>query len=70
MFDKKAGITARDAKERDEGLAKYLKSENEKGRNLFGGIVILKDGSFWINNQEVYQYDENRLSELGWKILS
>jgi len=70
LFDTKAGITARDAKEKAEGLAKYIKSENEKGKNLFGGIVIEKDGSFWYNYQEVYQYDENRLAELGWEILS
>lgn len=70
LFDTKAGITARDAKERAEGLAKYIKSENKNGKNLFGGIVIEKGGSFWYNDQEVYQYDENRLSELGWKILS
>ena len=70
LFDTKAGITARDAKERAEGLAKYIKSENQKGGNLFGGIVIEKGGSFWYNDQDVYQYDENKLSELGWKILS
>lgn len=69
LFDTKAGITARDAKEKAEGLAKYIKSENQKGKNLFGGIVIEKDGSFWYNDQEVYRYDENRLSELKWKIL-
>ncbi len=70
LFDTKAGITARDAKEKAEGLAKYMQSENEKGKNLFGGIIIEKDGSFWYNDQEVYQYDENRFTELGWKILS
>jgi len=70
LFDTKAGITARDAKERAEGLAKYIKSENKKGKNLFGGIVIEKEGSFWYNDQEVYQYDEDRLAEIGWNILS
>jgi len=70
LFDTKAGITARDAKERAEGLAKYIKSENQNDKNLFGGIVIEKDGSFWYSDQEVYQYDEKSLSELGWKILS
>lgn len=69
LFDTKAGITARDAKKRAEGLNKYIKSENQTGKNLFGGIVIEKGGSFWYNDQEIYQYDENRLSELGWKIL-
>jgi len=70
LFDTKAGITARDAKERAEGLAKYIKSENQNEKNLFGGIVIEKGSSFWYNDQEIYQYDESRLSELGWKILS
>ncbi len=69
LFDTKAGITARDAKERAEGLAKYIKSENDKGKNLFGGIVIEKDGSFWYNDQKVYKYDESRLIELGWQVL-
>jgi len=69
LFDTKAGITARDAKEKAEGLAKYIKSENQNGKNLFGGIAIEKGGSFWYNDQEVYQYDENRLLELGWKTL-
>lgn len=70
LFDTKAGITARDAKTKAEGLATYIKSENKKGKKLFGGIVIEKEGSFWFNDQGVYEYDENRLSELGWKILS
>jgi len=70
LFDTKAGITAREAKERAEGLAKYIKSENDKGKKLFGGIVIEKDGSFWYNDQEIYHYDWERINELGWKILS
>ena len=42
----------------------------EKVNDLFGGIIIEKGDSFWYSDQEVYQYDENRLSESGWKILS
>lgn len=70
LFDTKAGITAKDAKEKAEGLARYIITENQNIKNLFGGIVIEKDGSFWYNNQEIYHYDEKRLAELGWKILS
>ncbi len=44
---------------------KQLDYQGNAGRKL-----IEKDVSFWFNDQEVYQYDENRLSELGWKILS
>jgi len=69
LFDTKEGITAKEAKEKAEGLAKYIKLENEKDKNLFGGIVIEKDGSFWYNDQENYVYDKNRLLDLGWKLV-
>lgn len=70
LFDTKSGIYAQEAKEKAEGLAKYIKTKIKKGEKLFGGIVVEKGGSFWYNDQETYQYDENKLSELGWKILS
>lgn len=68
LFDTKAGITAETAKSRAEGLAKYIKEQNEKGKNLFGGIVIKRRGSWYLNDSEVYEYDENDLS--GWRILA
>lgn len=67
LFDTKEGITARDAKEKAEGLAKYIKEENAKGKNLFGGIVIRKDHSWKVNEQTVYYYNENDLSD--WKFF-
>lgn len=67
LFDTKAGITAETAKTRAEGLAKYIKEENAKGKKIFGGIVIKKDGSWRYNDKEVYEYDEKDLS--GWKFL-
>lgn len=67
LFDTKAGITAETAKTRAEGLAKYIKEENAKGKRLFGGIVVKKDGSWRYNDKEVYEYDEKNLS--GWKFL-
>jgi len=70
LFDTKAGITAETAGPRAEGLAEYIKSENLKGKNLFGGIVIEKGGSFWYNDQEKYEYVESSLNESGWKVLS
>ena len=45
LFDTKGGITAETAKTRAEGLAQYIKEQNAKGKNLFGGIVIEKDHS-------------------------
>ncbi len=67
LFDTKGGITANDAKEKAEGLAKYIKEENDKGKNLFGGIVVQKDKSWRVNENAVYLYNDNDLS--GWNFL-
>jgi len=67
LFDTKGGITAETAKAKSEGLAKFIKEENTKGKNLFGGIVIRKDNSWRYNDNEVYEYDEKDLS--NWKFL-
>ncbi|MBI5407773.1 MAG: DEAD/DEAH box helicase family protein [Nitrospirae bacterium] len=67
LFDTKAGMTAKLAKPKAEGLAKYIKEENTKGKNIFGGIVILKDSSWRYNDSAVYDYNEKDLS--GWKFL-
>jgi type III restriction enzyme len=69
IFDPKAGRTAEtgDAGPRAEGLQKYIREQNSKGKNLWGGIVIYTGGSWRINDNEKYVYDENNLS--SWKIL-
>lgn len=67
LFDTKEGITAQAAKPKAEGLAKYIREENAKGKRLFGGIVIQKDNSWRVNEQTVYHYNEHDLS--GWKFL-
>jgi len=69
IFDTKSGITAKDAKERAEGLQIYIKEQNRKGRKIWGGIVVYKDGSFRYNDSEKYSFDEKAL-EGDWKILS
>lgn len=69
IFDTKAGMTARDAKERAEGLQRYIREQNKKDRNIWGGIVIYRDGSFWYNDSEEYTFDENVLPS-GWKVLN
>jgi len=70
IFDPKAGRTAEtgDAGPRAEGLQKYIKEQNSKGKNLWGGIVINTSGTWRLNDNEKYVYDENNLS--SWKILS
>jgi len=67
LFDTKGGIYAQTAKERAEGLAKYIEAENKKGKKLFGGIV-LKDKSSWrYSDSKKYSYDPKNLTD--WKFL-
>ena len=40
LFDTKAGITQKVAETKIDGLNRYIKTENQKGKKLFGGIVI------------------------------
>lgn len=67
LFDTKSGMTAETAKTRAEGLVQYIK-EQKKGKNLFGGIIINKDGSWRYNDDEVYEYNESDLKK--WKFLN
>lgn len=67
LFDTKSGITAETAKSKAEGLYKYIKKQNSKSKNIFGGIVISKDGSWRYNDKEIYEYDKNDLKP--WKFL-
>lgn len=68
IFDTKSGMTAKDAKERAEGLQKYIKKQNKKGKKLWGGIAIYVNGTWRYNDNKKYEYDLNDLS--SWKILN
>ena len=68
LFDTKDGIYAQTAKERAEGLAKYIKEQNKKGKKLFGGIVIKEKRSWRYNDSEKYEYNPNDLKD--WKFLN
>jgi len=67
LLDTKEGITAETAKDKAEGLAKYIKEENKKCKKFLGGIVIHKDTSWRYNDNEMYVYDEKSL--VNWKFL-
>ncbi len=43
LFDTKAGFTQRVAGPKIDGLYKYIRAENQKGKKLFGGIVTNTD---------------------------
>lgn len=69
IVDPKAGITATgEAKEKNEALQKYIQEQNEKGKKLFGGLLIQDSSSKWrINQKEFYNYDPNDLTD--WNFL-
>lgn len=67
LFDTKSGITAKDAGPRAEGLQRYIKEQNEKGKKLWGGIAIFVNGTWRYNDNKKYEYNPNDLS--SWKIL-
>ncbi len=67
LFDTKGGIYAQTAKDRAEGLAKYIAYENKNGKKLFGGIVIKDKNSWRYNDGEDYDYKPENLKD--WKFL-
>jgi len=67
LLDTKKGQTAEDAKERAEGLAKYIKERKKKGKKLSGGIVIPVDDQWRYNDKEKYEYNPKNLKD--WKVL-
>lgn len=66
LFDTKSGWTAKDAGTRSDGLQKYIKEQNKKKKNIFGGIVVPKSGSFFTYTGTPYKYDKDLT---GWKII-
>lgn len=72
LFDTKMGITASDkyTKAKAESLQRYIKEENRKGKNLWGGIVIPPKGTgaIWkINSADTYSEEQN--NPLQWSAL-
>lgn len=67
LFDTKSGMTAKDACSRAEGLQRYIKAQNKRGKKVWGGIAIYENGSWRYNDSEKYEYNPNNLS--SWEIL-
>ncbi len=66
LFDTKSGWTAKDAGTRSDGMQRYIKEQNKKGKIFFGGIVIPKSGSLYTYTDIPYKHDK-QLTD--WKIL-
>jgi type III restriction enzyme len=62
IFDTKAsGYQEDDNKLKSEALQKYIKEENKKGKNLWGGLVIKDKQYFRINQKDIYNsFDEKQ----------
>jgi len=67
LFDTKKGRTAEEAKYRAEGLGKYIKEQNKKGKHLYGGIVTQVDKIWRLNNKEIYNYNPKDWKD--WEFL-
>ena len=66
LFDTKSGWTAKEAGNKSDGLQQYIKEQNKKGKNLFGGIIHPKADSFYTYTSIPYKYDKELT---GWKIV-
>ena len=68
IFDTKLGATAKEeeAGPRAEGLYEYLSNLDKSRKKIFGGIVVNKGGTWRLNDNEKYSYDDNLI---GWKVL-
>jgi type III restriction enzyme len=67
LFDTKSGTSAQNAGPRSNGLQKYIKSENKKGKHIVGGILIDNRGTWMYYDKSTYAYDPNDYSK--WQIL-
>lgn len=55
LYDTKdVGFQEDDNKIKAEALQAYIKEENEKGKNLCGGIIIVDNGHLKINDNDIY----------------
>lgn len=72
LFDTKSGRTIKDAKEKSDGLQKYLRVQSKKGPKLFGGIVANTEpknfsGSWLIYTEKGSSLNPADLS--NWQLL-
>lgn len=62
--DTKSGGTAKEAALKAEALQRYIKTQNTKGKNLIGGIIIKDATNQWrVSQEENYKFDKNDLTK-------
>ena len=73
LFDTKSGNTIKDAREKSDGLQRYLEEQNKKGKNLTGGVVTntnSKDFSGRWMCYKKYGSDLNPDDFSNWELLN
>lgn len=63
IFDTKGGQYPEDDKRKSEALSEYVLKERNKGRNVFGGLVVIDKERFRIfthDNFETFAQNPNR----------
>jgi len=67
IFDTKAsGEREDDNKVKGEALQKYILEENNKGKNLIGGLVIKEGEHFRINSKPIYTPFSDNMNDWGY----
>jgi type III restriction enzyme len=67
IFDTKAsGYNEDDNKLKGEALQKYIKEENRKDKNIFGGLVVKEGQHFRINSKENYVSFRDNPNDWGY----
>lgn len=62
LFDTKSGRTIKDAREKSDGLQKYIEGQNKKGKKLIGGLVANTDSRNFTGRWVVYKGEGTELS--------
>lgn len=62
LFDTKSGRTIKDAREKSDGLQKYVEEQNKKGKKLIGGLVANTDSKNFSGRWVVYKGEGTELS--------
>ena len=65
IFDTKSGWTAEDAAPKANALQKYI--ADHKNLNLFGGIINVDRGIFYINSSSDYEFGDGKTGQ--WKVF-
>lgn len=65
LFDTKSGFTAQDATQKANALQRYI--SDHKDIKLFGGIINVVNGQFYINDSSDYEFGDGKTGQ--WRVF-